>query len=80
MLFLAVTEIVERRHAVGFRPHTDRTGAGDMAVFIVDVLLAVQDYLDRRAGELDAQENPLALVELVDRAEDAVAVVDDSAE
>ena len=47
------------RRAHPLAVHVDRTGAGDMAVFIVDVLLAVQDYLDRRAGELDAQRRAL---------------------
>src|SRR6266851_6372755 len=53
-----ISEIVERRHAVGFRPHADRTWTRDVAVVQLDIGFAIEQDADPGALELGAQRVP----------------------
>src|SRR5439155_11094762 len=56
----AVSEVVEQRHAVRFRPHADHSGVGEGVVVPLDGLLPVQRDGEMIAAEAHAQGVPLA--------------------
>ena len=53
-----VSEIIERRDAVGLGPDADRARAGDAAVVEFDMDLTIEQNADSRAFEFHAQRVP----------------------
>src|SRR6266567_5244234 len=59
-LFAAVREIVEQRHAVGFRPDADFARFSERRVLHIEQMFAIEAKLEFVAREFDTQRVPLA--------------------